>query len=129
MVEAKEQAHEVYEDSLAKGNAAVLAEREKKNETMTVKVGNLLPGQTAVLRLHIVTKLDIVGGFYNMSLPLAFFPDYRKHGISNKDEFAYYFNYEVHIESNGSISDLSLPENAEIVEKNRLNTSIKIRCR
>ena len=66
---------------MASGKAGVLAEKSKKQESMTVKVGNLLPGQTATLKLHIVSQLEIFGGYYSMSLPLAFYPDYRKHGI------------------------------------------------
>lgn len=51
----KEKAQEKYEDAVASGNAAVLAERKKNQETMTVKLGNLLPGQEATLKLHIVS--------------------------------------------------------------------------
>ena len=51
----KEKAQERYEDAIASGNAAVLAERTKKQETMTIKLGNLLPGQEATLKLHIVS--------------------------------------------------------------------------
>jgi len=41
----KEKAKEKYDDAIASGNAAVLAERSnKKEETMTIKLGNLLPG-------------------------------------------------------------------------------------
>lgn len=48
----KEKAKEKYDDAVAQGNAAVLAERSsKKEETMTVKLGNLLPGQQAILKL------------------------------------------------------------------------------
>ena len=43
-VKAKEEAKEKYEDAIAAGNAAVMAERDsKKAEKMTVKLGNLLP--------------------------------------------------------------------------------------
>ena len=37
---------------MAAGNAAILAERESdKKETMSIKLGNLLPKQKAVLNL------------------------------------------------------------------------------
>ena len=48
-VQDKESAKEKYEDAVAGGKAAVLAERKKKDETLTVKLGNLLPGQSAVI--------------------------------------------------------------------------------
>ena len=47
----KEKAKEVYDDAIAGGHAAVHAEREKKEETMTIKLGNLNPGKEAVLKL------------------------------------------------------------------------------
>lgn len=40
----KEKAQEKYEDAIAAGNAAVLAERKNDKEVMTVKLGNLLSG-------------------------------------------------------------------------------------
>ena len=40
----KEKAQEKFEDAVASGKAAVMAERKKKDELMTVKLGNLLPG-------------------------------------------------------------------------------------
>ena len=43
-VTEKEKAKEQYDDAVASGNTAVLAERpKKKEETMMVKLGNLLP--------------------------------------------------------------------------------------
>ena len=45
-------------------NAAVFAERKKKDDTMTIKLGNLLPGQSATLKIHIMHTLDVVGGYY-----------------------------------------------------------------
>ena len=48
----KEQAYVVYEDAVAGGNVAILAERsKKKEETLTLKLGNLGPGQEATLKL------------------------------------------------------------------------------
>ena len=41
-VKEKEEAKERYDDAIAAGNAAVLAERQSdKNESMTIKLGNL----------------------------------------------------------------------------------------
>ena len=43
-VRAKEKAQEMYEDAMAGGNSAFLAERQsEKHETMRIKLGNLLP--------------------------------------------------------------------------------------
>ena len=49
----KEKADVVYDDAIAGGNAAVLAKRsaKKKEETLTLKLGNLNPGAEATLKL------------------------------------------------------------------------------
>ena len=39
----KERAQERYDDAVAGGNAAVFAKKSKKDDTMTIKLGNLLP--------------------------------------------------------------------------------------
>jgi Ca-activated chloride channel family protein len=45
-IQEKEKAKETYGDALASGHAAVFAERDsaKKEEVMTLMLGNLLPG-------------------------------------------------------------------------------------
>ena len=54
-VKAKEEAKEIYEDAIAAGNAAVLADRQSdKKESMTVKLGNLLPQQEATLSITLI---------------------------------------------------------------------------
>ena len=50
-VQDKEEAKERYEDAVAAGNAAVIVERESgKKKIMSIKLGNLLPKQKAVLK-------------------------------------------------------------------------------
>ena len=48
----------------------------------------------ATLKIHIVKQLEVVGGFYCLALPMAFYPDYRKIGVGH-DKFVYEFSYEV----------------------------------
>jgi Ca-activated chloride channel family protein len=86
-VVTKEVAQERYEDAVASGNTAVLAQRKKKDEIMTVKLGNLLPGQNATLKSQIISQVDITGGYYAFSLVNAFYPDYKKHGVKNMSAF------------------------------------------
>ena len=123
----KEKAQERYEDAIAGGNAAVIAERKKKDETMTIKLGNLLPGQSATLKIHIVSQLEVIGGHYAFILPVSFYPDYSKHGVRNKNNFDYQFGYEVQIVADGRISNLSIPENAEVVESDEMKSHVTIR--
>ena len=113
---------------MASGNAAVMAERsKKKEETMTVKLGNLLPHSTATLKIQIVHQLEVVGGCYALTLPLAFYPDYRKHGVRASDDFVYQFAYEVCIVSETKICNLSIPDQAEVAEKDDENQRIVVR--
>ena len=44
----------MYEDSIARGNAAIIAEENKKEELLTIKLGNLLPGQMATLKTTLI---------------------------------------------------------------------------
>ena len=83
-IKDKERAREEYDDAVASGNTAVMAERskKKKEETLTLKLGSLPPGQEATLRIQIVNQMKIVGGHYTFALPMAFYPDYKKHGVN-----------------------------------------------
>ena len=94
---------------------------------MTVRLGNLLPGQSATLKSTILSHLEVVGGYYCFALPAAFYPDYKKHGVANKNAFNYEFSYEVQISGNSKISNLSIPAHAEIVSQNDERTEILIR--
>ena len=57
-------AEEIYDDAVAGGNAAVIATRKKKEETLSLKLGNLGPGQEATLKVQIVDSLEVVGSHY-----------------------------------------------------------------
>lgn len=80
-VKSKETARTEYNKAIAEGKSAVLAERESdKKETMTIKLGNLKPGQEAKLSIQLISMLDIVFGSYKFFLPVDFYPDYRNLG-------------------------------------------------
>ena len=54
-VRSKETAKEKYDDAMASGHAAVLAERDtEKKESMTIRLGNIQPDQTARLRITLL---------------------------------------------------------------------------
>ena len=88
-----EQARERYDDAIAGGKAAVIGERKKQDEVMTVKLGNLLPGQKATLKATILSQLEVVGGHLGYQLPAAFYPDYKKHGVKDRNAYCYTFDY------------------------------------
>ena len=108
-VREKEEAKERYDDAIAAGNAAVLAERQSdKKESMTIKLGNLQPQQDAIINLQVITQLKVLNGSYQFELPMAFYPDYSKHG-ARKGDYPIDFNYQVHLQTKSPISSLSLP--------------------
>ena len=95
---------------------------------MTVNIGNLQPGDTCKLKVEIVSTLDIVGGYYAFSLPIAFFQNYDKHCESENitKSFQYGFSYQARILAPTGVKGLSLPKGAEIAEQNEKNTDILI---
>lgn len=102
----KEKAKERYEDAIASGNTAVMAE-EKDDETDVVrlKVGNLLSGQEAVVRFRFLTMLKIECGAYVLKVPQSFFPTCQ---------VDYLYNFTASIKAESTISYISVPENAEV---------------
>lgn len=60
-------------------------------------------------------------------LPNAFYPDYKKHGIKSKDRFSYKFSYQVSLSADRSITSLSIPSNAQVIEQDQASTRFLIR--
>ena len=75
-----------------------------------------------------MSQLEVVGGHYAFILPVAFYPDYKKHGVREAGAFVYEFSYEVKIVAGSSISNLSLPTNAVVSEKDEKKTRMTITC-
>ena len=115
-IEAKvkevEEAKERYDDAIAAGNAAVLAQRESlKQESMTIKLGNLKPKQEATLTIQLIQQLKVLQGSYMFDQPIAFFPDYSRHGV-DKGMFAY-----ERLQLRGSYSDIQQNFLAQLASK------------
>ena len=68
----KDKAKEKYDDALAGGKAAVLL--KEKAKCLQINVGNVLPGQTIVVDLHLLGTLKIEGGAYSLCIPKSYFP-------------------------------------------------------
>ena len=111
---SKEKALEKYDDAVAGGNTAVMAEeKEEEKDMITLQVGNLLSGQEAVIHLQFLNILKVEAGAYCLRVPLSFFP--------NTDEANDYgYSFEVQIESSGqiSITYVSCPNEAEVIREN-----------
>ena len=80
-----------------------------------LQIGNILPGQTAKIELHIIQPLSSEDGSFNFNLPLAYFPKLidsadKKHKII--------FNFSALIKSpDKQVTQISHPENFEIFEQ------------
>ena len=112
-VKPKEVARKEYDQALARGEAAVLAERDtEKNESMTIKLGNLRPRQEAKLSLQLISRLTIVFGQYKFFLPVDFYPDYRNLGAPTN--LKYGFDFTLHVKSTHKIQQISIPPNSVI---------------
>ena len=73
-----------------------------------------------------ISQLEVVGGHFSYLLPVAFYPDYRRHGIKDTGAFVYEFAYEARIVSKHRISALSIPDHASITEQNEDKTNLVV---
>lgn len=74
-VDEREQAIKTYEDAINQGNGAFLLEQERE-DIFTVRVGNLLPKQAALVRLTYVQPLDVIDSTIRFALPTTVSPRY-----------------------------------------------------
>ncbi len=68
-------ARQDYDTALAKGHRAAIAEAER-SDVFTVRVGNLMPGETATTQLTISGPLPYVDGEATFRFPLVLAPRY-----------------------------------------------------
>lgn len=110
-VAPKTAAKEKYDDAIASGKAAVYASREAKSKSMTLVIGNLLAGQTAVIKIQVIKPLTIKSGAFEFSMPVSFMPNYSYHemlfGVADKP--LYTFEYEFSVVSDRKVTYLSTP--------------------
>ena len=125
-VREKETAEEMYDDAMAGGHSAVIAERQsEKHETILIKLGNLLPQQAAVLRLQLILPVQVVAGSYKFTLPACFYPNYKKMGAPVKQDYT--FAYNLNVNSTKKITQISVPDSAETHASDD-GTCITIKC-
>lgn len=116
----KEKAQERYEDAIASGHTAVTAEESKDDPDMvTLKVGNLLEGQEAVIRFRLLHVLRIEAGSYVVRVPISFFP--------SADDVDYAFSLRADLKADAAIVYVSGPEGAVVTRdpENPLHVSLE----
>ena len=127
-----EKAEKTYDDNIAKGNMAVLLKKNKdSDELLEIDIGNILPGQSAIVEITIIQTLEVQNGAYDFVFPITYYPSYG--GNSPKQYGAYMidtgkkslkFNFSACIKSNQPIYEVSHPKDCEILEQSL--ESIKI---
>lgn len=97
----------MYEDAVARGHTAITAD-EEKDGVVSVRIGNLLPGQEATIKFQLLQVLKVERGAYLIRVPMSFFP-------ASHSEYQYTFNAEISGET--AITYISAPDEAEVVRQ------------
>ena len=108
----KEQAKQEYDDAVASGNTAVkLNFDEKLPDVIELNVGQLQPGDSALVTVRMIAELEVVKhGFYSFIFPLNFFPligDEKKNWENDEPQSAE-FNANIKIQSSSIITNLDV---------------------
>ena len=75
VVEERGAARAQYDQAIAAGHRAAITEEERAG-TFTLRVGNLMPGETAVVKLALVGPLPVDDGEVTFQFPLVVAPRY-----------------------------------------------------
>ncbi|CDW91786.1 UNKNOWN [Stylonychia lemnae] len=107
----KKQARQQYDDAIAQGKTAVLAEEnEMKQDSIQLLIGNLLPKQSATLNFQFYNVLEIEGGAYCFKMPVYYFPKYEC------EKYAYDYHFQIEIFSDIPINYVSYPTHGEVIK-------------
>jgi len=83
-IEEREKAFELYDEALSKGHGAMLLDEERPN-IFTLSVGNLNPGDTAIIEIEYVTLLEAAGSEVRFFLPTTISPRYIPDGTPDNN--------------------------------------------
>ncbi len=83
-IEEREAAFERYDDALAEGHGAVLLDEERPN-LFHLSVGNLLPGEEALVELRLLGSAQPEGRGLRLSLPSTVAPRYTPAALSEAE--------------------------------------------
>lgn len=76
LVKASEQARVDYEEALSEGNSGILVTVNQDRTSYTLELGNLMGGETCVVRLQYVQVLQPEQGSLRLTLPTTIAPRY-----------------------------------------------------
>ena len=110
-IKGSEKAQEIYEDAMAGGRTAVMAQRSSK-ESLRVSLGNLPPLKEATLSFQLISKVSVEFGSYCFRLPSDFCPDFKKLGAESEINYSFAVNLE--ITSTSPLAEISAPEESNV---------------
>ena len=125
-VQPKEEAHEIYDDAVASGKAAIMAETSISDTSLSISLGNLPADQIAILKLQLVSEAIVSQGHYDHSIPLAFLPDQRK-SCCNNVLGPVQFEWNAKILSDGPIARIYAPTDAQIEQLTEERTQYMVK--
>jgi hypothetical protein len=82
----------------------MLEHNEKEPELLKLSLGNLMPGETAVIEITLLMTLAIEGSAYLLRIPTSYFPKYNLQSqdlmslgslASSLPDYSYAFNIEL----------------------------------
>jgi hypothetical protein len=79
-------------------------EKEDEKDVISLKVGNLMSDQEAIVRFRFLTVLKLEYGAYALKIPQSFFP---------QCDADYLYSFVAEIQASSTITYVSVPENAE----------------
>jgi len=85
VVDERGAAREQYDEAIAAGHRAAITEEERAG-VFTLRVGNLLPGEAATVRLSLIGPLPVDDGEVTFRFPLVVAPRYMPGGALGGDQ-------------------------------------------
>ena len=111
-IQEKEEARESFDQILDEGDIGVFVERREGDKFMSIKIGNLLPGEEITIRAQMIQPLQVVNEAWSFILPVAFYPNYSRFGFGDLGRYPYKFAYAITVETLEGITMLSAPSGA-----------------
>ncbi len=138
-VKEREEAFETYDDALIEGHGAFLLDQERP-DVFTARIGNLLPGEEALVRITYVAELGLEGEDLRFVLPTTLSPRYApaedRRGVGRSEAEAvsppvawrvpYGLELTVHLEMPSSIRGLESPSHPLAIEIDGASATVRL---
>lgn len=138
-VKAREEAFDRYDDALADGHGAFLLDQERP-DVFTARIGNLLPGKEAIVRITYVAELGLEGDDLRFVLPTTVSPRYApledRKGIGRSEaeavnpplawEVPYGLDLRVRLEMPSPIRGLESPSHPLAIEIDGASATVRL---